>query len=355
MIFINLFFNYVLIIIFNSFTSLLLVLLLLYIFRVKDSSIRILFLFIPLIKPFLITIESADLNKDYFKYYPMVSGIRFPSPNTFINRFDSINKSPINFSNLNYLIILLIFTCLIIILIIRWIIIYLFYKNLAYEEKVNRNDLPEIFNIIDNYIKKIQIKPPDVSLTYKNFLSPFVIGIKKYTLVLSPTLIENLSFNEKETLIIHELSHVKRRDNLISWFALILRDLLFFNPFAYLSYFLIKLEQEKGSDKLILKFSEMTPREVARNTLNLILKIKYIKSKNSILEVSPSQISTFTTFQKISFKLINIRINSIFKTNPKKIYMKFFPKILMFLLFIILLMIQIVFIIKINDFFLFLR
>ncbi len=35
--------------------------------------------------------------------------------------------------------------------------------------------------------------------------------------------------------------------------ALILRDLNFFNPFAYIGYYLIRSEQEKACDKLVIK------------------------------------------------------------------------------------------------------
>ena len=139
--------NYILPIIYNSFVSLILVLFFLFIFRIKDSNIRILFLFLPLIKPFLIIIEKINLNEEFFKYRPGVLGFRLPSPNTIINRIDSFHKSPINFSNMNYLIMTLIISSIIFALIIRWINLYLFYKNLSYEEKVERKDVPDIFNI----------------------------------------------------------------------------------------------------------------------------------------------------------------------------------------------------------------
>ncbi|GAI38615.1 unnamed protein product, partial [marine sediment metagenome] len=138
--------------------------------------------------------------------------------------------------------------------------------------------IPGIYAIIDDYIQKMKTKAPYVSLTHRHYFSPFIIGIKNFALVLSPKLIDVLNTGEKEVLIQHELSHIKRNDNLIGWIALILRDLLFFNPFSYIAYSLIKSEQEKDSDKLVVKYSGKPVKKIAKNILNATLKIKSIST-----------------------------------------------------------------------------
>ncbi|MCG2789261.1 MAG: hypothetical protein L6405_04845 [Actinomycetia bacterium] len=353
--FIGLFFNYVLVIVYESAISLVIVLLLLFIFRIKDSNIRILFFFLPLIKPFFIIIEKIDFNKEYFKYRPGIMGFRIPSPGTIFGQLKPIEKDIINYSDINHIIIYAILISIIIILIIRWTSLYIFYRHLAYDEKVYRTDLPEIYEIIDNFILKVRLKCPNVSLTHKNILSPFIIGIKQNTLVLPPVLIENISFSEKETLIQHELSHAKRKDNLIGWVALILKDLLFFNPFAYITYLIIKTEQEKACDKLLLEFSGKPSKEIATNILNLILKIKILKNPNRLHYAYINKGYNFAPMQMLSNIIINIRVNLLISTKIEKIHMKRIIKILMIFLFIILLLVQVVFVIRINNIFIFLR
>lgn len=353
--FIVLLFNYILVIIYESAISLVIVLLLLFIFRIKDSNIRILFFFLPLIKPFFIIIEKIDFNKEYFKYRPGIMGFRFPLPGTIFGQLKPIEKDIINFSDINHIIIYTILISIIIILIIRWTNLYIFYRHLAYEEKVNRTDVPEIYEIIDNFILKVKLKCPNVSLTHKKILSPFIIGVKQNTLVLPPTLIENISFSEKETLIQHELSHAKRKDNLIGWVALILKDLLFFNPFAYITYLIIKTEQEKACDKLLLEFSGKSSKEIATDILNLILKIKNLKDPNRIHHEYINKGYNFAPMQMLNNRIINIRVNLLISTKIEKIHMKRIIKILMLFLFIILLLIQVVFVIRINNLFIFLR
>lgn len=354
MIILDIILNYILVIIYDSFIALILVLFLLFLFKIKDSNIRILFFFIPLIKPFLIILEDFNLNKLYLTSRPIVLGFRLPSPNTILNRIDNIDNSPIYYSKINLLIILAIIISILLILIMRWINIYLLYKRIAYEEKVSKNDIPDVYSIINNYAKKINIKVPEVNLTHRNFFTPFVIGIKRNTVVLSPRLIDNLTKIEMEIIIQHELAHIKRKDNLISWIALIFRDLLFFNPIAHISYHLIKFEQEKASDKLVMKSSKLSVSEIVQNIISIILKIKELKS-NQKMNYLLAQNSPFILFKIMKFKLISFRIKSIIYSNPKKNHISTFPKILTYLLFILLLFIQIILIIKLNNDFIFLR
>lgn len=354
MTFLGLLTNYIIPIIYDSMVSLILVLFFLFIFRIKDSNIRILFFFLPLIKPFLVVIEKVDVHKPYFQSRIGTFGFRLPDPTNIINIVERWERGPvILFSDLNYLILFLIIVGIFLVLVIRWVNLALFYKKLAYEEKVGREDIPEIYNIIDSYAEKIKVRSPDVSLTHKNYFSPFMVGIKNCTLVLSPGLMDKLTIDEKETLIQHELSHIKRNDNLIGWIALILRDLNFFNPFAYITYLLIKSEQEKDSDKLVVKYTKKHPKEIAKNILNSIMKIK--STSLSTTNTAPAQSSSFSPVIKINQKRLENRINCIIKTDPAKIYSHIFPKILMYILFILLLLIQIMFIIKIDNLFIFLR
>jgi len=351
MVFLNILIDYIIPTIYSSFVSLVLVLFVLFIFRIKDSNIRILFLFLPLLKPF-ITI-SEKISKTYSQPAPIVGLVRVPDPNNIINMIEEFKGGPENFSDINYLVLLLIAVSILTALITRWIMLYLSYRKLAYEDVVTRKDIPEIYTIINDYTRKTKIRAPYVSLTHGHYFSPFVIGIKKFALVLSPRLIDILNKDEKEVLIQHELSHIKRNDNIISWAALIFRDLLFFNPFSYIAYSLIKSEQDKDSDRLVVKYTGKPVKEIAKNILNIILKMKSIP----VLKTSPqsSQGLQFIPHSLFSQVRLKNRINAVLKTDPDRIYSRIFPRILMYILFALLLIIQIMFVVKINNIYLFLR
>jgi bla regulator protein BlaR1 len=350
MFFLSILTNYVLPIIYDSFVVLVLVLLFLFIFRIKDSNIRILFFFLPLIKPFIVILERIDIEKMYNMHYLQAFGIRFPDPTNMIK----IGNGPsILVSNPNYLVLTIITIAIFSLLLFRWISIAVFYRRLAYEEKVGREDIPDIYIIIDNFISKIKTNSPDVSLTHEDYPSPFIVGVRHFTLVLSPKLLDSLNQNEKDILIQHELSHIKRRDNLLGWISLILRDLNFFNPFGFIAYFLIRSEQEKACDKLVLKYTNRSPVEFAEIMLNSLLKLKsLIRSSKRLI---PMESSAFVPVRFFVQKRLENRVSSIVTTNPDKISMRVFPKILMYFLFLFLLLIQIIITIKLDDLIILLR
>ena len=112
--------------------ALLLVWLFLFIFRVKDPTIRTAFFFIPLIKPFIMIIEKIDLSHLYFQNSKWTLGIRFPDPTNIINLAESTEKGPVlNESQDDHIILIIIIAVILIFLIIRWINLAMFYRNLA--------------------------------------------------------------------------------------------------------------------------------------------------------------------------------------------------------------------------------
>ena len=289
------------------------------------------------------------MNELTLGYRGFTGGIRFPDPLSFRPILELNKYELVNFSELNNLIMLTALISISVILLSRWINIALFYRSLAYEEKVSRKEVPKLYSIIDNYIKKIKIKAPDISLTHRRYPTPFIVGIRTCTLVLSPTLIEKLNNEETETLLHHELSHIKRKDNLIGWIALILKDLNFFNPFAYLFYYLIKIEQEYASDKLMVKHSERSPKQVAKNILNSILKMNETQNNTANKKPVADYGSPFQLIKNINHKRIHNRIRNILNLNPFKIHSRIFPKTLMYILFLFLLFIQIIFVIRFDN------
>ncbi len=345
---------YILPIIYDSFVTLVLVLFFLFIFRIKDSSIRISFFFLPLIKPFLVIAEKFEPHPNYISSGPFSSGLRWPDPTNIFTRFEESNLESVLFvSDINYSIIIAVTAFIIIGLILRWINLYLFYRRLAFEDKVTPEDVPIIYGIMDKFARKIAIKAPDVSLTHRRYTSPFIVGVKNVTMVICPSLFEILEHPEKETIIHHELSHIKRKDNLISWIAMMLRDILFFNPFAYIAYFLIRTEQDSGSDKVMIKYSGRPVKEIAKSLLSAIMKLKSTGPGNAV--TGPAQSLSFSPIRFFSQHRLKNRIRSILRTDQNRIRMRVFPRIMMFILFFLILILQIFFVIDINSLSIYLR
>ena len=171
--------------------------------------------------------------------------------------------------------------------------------------------------------------------------------------MLYPNILEILDQEEKKVLLHHELSHIKRRDNLIGWIAMILRDLMFFNPFAYIAYYLIRAEQDSGSDKLVVSHSQKPAREIARDFLNAVRKLGDLDNQEPVPDGASGFVNAAGRFMA-HFRLRN-RVRSIIRNDGKRIRMRVFPRIMMYLLFFMILVLQMMIVVDLGQYHLYLR
>ncbi len=78
----------------------------------------------------------------------------------------------------------------------------------------------------------------------------FTYGFFRPTIVLSRWMVNTLDKQELETVLAHELAHHARRDHLITWWALLLRDAFCYLPTSRLTYQQLRYQQELACDDL---------------------------------------------------------------------------------------------------------
>ncbi len=83
---------------------------------------------------------------------------------------------------------------------------------------------------------------------------PSVLGILKPVLLLPVSACTQLSPAQLETVILHELAHIRRYDYLVNLLQSILELFLFFNPFARLLGGVARKERENSCDDWVLNF-----------------------------------------------------------------------------------------------------
>jgi len=84
--------------------------------------------------------------------------------------------------------------------------------------------------------------------------TPLTFGFLKPVILMPVALLNNLSLAEAESLIIHELTHIKNNDYILNWLLVISETIFFFNPFIRIMSNKIKLEREKNCDVQVLQF-----------------------------------------------------------------------------------------------------
>jgi len=76
----------------------------------------------------------------------------------------------------------------------------------------------------------------------------------KPIIVLPVALVNQLTMQQAEALILHELTHIKANDYLLNWALIIAEHIFFFNPFIISICKKIRLEREKYCDSNVIAF-----------------------------------------------------------------------------------------------------
>ncbi len=96
--------------------------------------------------------------------------------------------------------------------------------------------------------------------------TPVTFGFFKPIILLPVALVNNISTQQAESLILHELTHIRTNDYLLNWFLLVAETVFFFNPFIVSLCKKIRLEREKNCDMRVISF-EYSPALYAETLL----------------------------------------------------------------------------------------
>ncbi len=270
--------------IFDAAVTFVLVLVLLKIFAVKNLATRFAFLFIPLLKPFIVLVE----NKAWVPHFPshfFQFGLRMPDPLGLIKAPEFYTTSIASgFPSFTYnrsvfaIVAIVAIIAILLVLVGRWVQLFLFLNSFKKEERLSKSDYPHIYEILDKLVSKYKVKRPELVLTKKYQFVPFSIGCKSPIIVLSKNLIDTFPKEQLEIMLAHELAHIRRNDNLTGWIALILRDIMFFNPLIYSIYRKIEEEKEGICDNIALEKTGASAKVVANTLLDVAIFRKKIEA-----------------------------------------------------------------------------
>ncbi|MEP6553033.1 MAG: M56 family metallopeptidase [Ferruginibacter sp.] len=88
----------------------------------------------------------------------------------------------------------------------------------------------------------------------KNVDVPSVTGFFKPIILLPAAIVNDLSVNQLEAILIHELAHIKRNDYLINLSQSVIETVMFFNPFVLLFGKVARKERENCCDDWVLNY-----------------------------------------------------------------------------------------------------
>ncbi len=102
---------------------------------------------------------------------------------------------------------------------------------------------------VEELARKVRLRrTPEIYLT-REVISPMVWAPAfRPRLILPETLLERLSADERQTLILHELAHVRRRDHWVRYLELAVRVLHWCNPLAWWAIHELRAAEEECCD-----------------------------------------------------------------------------------------------------------
>jgi beta-lactamase regulating signal transducer with metallopeptidase domain len=84
---------------------------------------------------------------------------------------------------------------------------------------------------------------------------PITFGCLRPIILLPLSLLNNTTVQETETIILHELAHIKSKDYLLNWLLVLMEIIYFFNPFIRILIEKLKIEREKNCDVQVINFN----------------------------------------------------------------------------------------------------
>lgn len=135
----------------------------------------------------------------------------------------------------------------------------------------------KVANMLQQRAGELKIAIPAVIFTDRKGFAAFTTGLIKPVIVLNHFLIAELSNQELDFIISHELAHIQRRDNIKSWLLNLLRDLVIFNPISTLLLKNINYETERICDRKAARLTGLAKEDVAAILLKVWKKIALSK------------------------------------------------------------------------------
>lgn len=169
-----------------------------------------------------------------------------------------------------------------------------FIKNYRYVQIIRRYGLSKIDIDSKLFVKRtaslLGIKRKVQIWVSELVSSPVTIGFLKPVILVPMAAINQLTPQQLEAVLLHELAHIKRFDYFINLLINSIRTILYFNPFVKAFIKIIETEREKSCDEMVIQF-QYNSHEYASALLELekvnhsqrLLALSAAGNKNDLL------------------------------------------------------------------------
>lgn len=133
------------------------------------------------------------------------------------------------------------------------------YANIKLNIKFNKNRISndkKLDDILNSCKEKMNINKRLTLIVSNEVKSAAIFGLFNPKLLLPGQVINRLSDNEVQHIILHELSHLKRKDIVIKWIMTAMQIIHWFNPIIWYSFYRMDQDCEVVCDATALSYIE---------------------------------------------------------------------------------------------------
>jgi Leucine-rich repeat (LRR) protein len=150
------------------------------------------------------------------------------------------------------------------------------YGNLKFRKNIHPITLctdKRINGILDKCSESTSVRRKIPIFQIVQARAPLLYGLINPKILISTGFVENFSDDELKYILLHELSHYKRKDILTNWIITILQLIHWFNPMVWYSFYIMRQDCEIACDARVLSGLKESERNEYGQTIINLLKV----------------------------------------------------------------------------------
>lgn len=250
--------------------------------KIKNPNIRYLFYLLPLVKSLVAMMQAYPAIKPF----PGVLTVNFqaPSPWELLPALPDVYASAMPAFREPPSMLLMINTAILVVLaglFFAWraVGLFKFERIIRHAPELDRARNRRVYEILERLVRKTGTPVPKL-VVISSREAPFTVGLRRPIIAVSASILGQLSEDDIEAVLAHEIAHIARRDHIAHWPVVLLRDLQFFNPFTHAIFARLSFERERACDDFGSRLSR--PLNLAKS----LIKIEEIRGFEPSMRVT---------------------------------------------------------------------
>ncbi len=129
--------------------------------------------------------------------------------------------------------------------------------------------------ILKRQLKSVQLIEKNI-FEAKNLKTPFVLGLIRPKIYLPA----GLNVDERSYILLHEQTHIHRKDHIIKIVAFLILCIYWFNPLVWIAFMLMSMDMELSCDERVLKEIDKDIKKPYANSLLSLATGRHILNGN---------------------------------------------------------------------------